>query len=397
MPVKIIVNNYEAGAPVILDGNATEADVVAGKTFYADDAETKKTGTNNNPFVDWLRIDDVAAGNIALLVADRPNLKYALVCTATDEAQYRVNWGDGTTDLHNSGVAAEHTYVLDSGTPCAIGYTMFKITISPVAGSGLLTAAMAKHSGIAASWCTGGLLAAAFNSDTLTSLSMFSGGEALFCPMFVYAKVISGDALADTSFMFYNCTSLAYVDVSALAAVTNAEGMFYNCPALAYVDVSTLIAIINARNMFGSCTSLAYVDVSALTAITNAQNMFSNCSSIANEDVSALTAVTNAQYMFSNCSSLVSVDISALVALTSVEAMFDSCQLLVSVTVKEDFDLDLNVSGSDVMGRAAVRAIIDKYKAACGNTLTLSGLTYATLIEADFTAATATGLTITHI
>ena len=72
--------------------------------------------------------------------------------------------------------------------------------------------------------------------------------------------------LTNTSFMFYNCSSLKSIDLSSFNTnnVTNMSYMFYNCFSLKSIDLSLFNTnnVINMSYMFYNCSSLKSIDLS---------------------------------------------------------------------------------------------------------------------------------------
>ena len=86
--------------------------------------------------------------------------------------------------------------------------------------------------------------------------------------------------------------------------------------------------------MFYNCNSLTYLDVSKFNTsnVTDMNSMFNNCNSLTYLDVSGFdtSKVTNMSLMFSHCSALTSLDLSAFNTsnVTSIEFLFYGDQLL---------------------------------------------------------------------
>jgi hypothetical protein len=284
---------------------------------------------------DWPSLNDCALGNIELIVNDQTMATYAFVCTTSAAANYQINWGDGNTIQYASGATAQHTYTVGSGTPCSLGYTTFKITISPVSGN-LTAFAVAPHS-LAVNIQYHAILSAYIRATSLTSLaSAFycATGARVYC--YQLESCIVSDVLPSCTTatnMFYTCYSLQSVNVSGMTAVTNATNMFNGCNSLQSVNVSGMTAVTTATNMFYACYSLQSVNVSGMTAVITAADMFYACYSLQSVNVSGMTAVTNATNMFYACYSLQSVNVSGMTAVTNATNMFNGCNSLQSVNV----------------------------------------------------------------
>ncbi len=292
------------------------------------------TTTYWQPPSDWINIDNVVDGNINLLVSDTTLATYAFACT-TDTGQYSINWGDGTTTLHDSATKAEHTYTVGTGQSCSRGYTTFKIVISPVGGN-LLTFKVDFHSlafqsqehGIL--WCVCGAthlisLANAFYNTV--------GGYVACKKLEAFKCAYTMPAVTDVSYMFQSCYSLQSIDISGMTALTSAGYMLNGCYSLRSIDISGMTALTDASYMFYSCHSLQSIDISGMTALTSVTNMLNGCCSLQNVNIGNLLVLTSASYMFQNCYSLQSIDISGMTALTSASHMFDGCCSLQNVNI----------------------------------------------------------------
>ena len=135
---------------------------------------------------------------------------------------------------------------------------------------------------------------------------------------FVGLQYFRTDQTENMSYMFYDCESLASLDVSyfATSQVTNMSDMFFGCESLASLDVSHFATsqVTNMSDMFSFCKRLASLDVShfATSQVTNMSCMFYDCESLASLDVSHFdtSQVKDMREMFSACKSLASLDVS---------------------------------------------------------------------------------------
>ena len=118
--------------------------------------------------------------------------------------------------------------------------------------------------------------------------------------------------VTDTSSMFTACTSLTKLDLSSFdtSNVTSMQGMFYNCSSLATLDVSNFDTsnVTSIGTMFSACSSLTTLDLSSFNTsnVTDMNNMFSSCSELTNLDLSNFDTsnVTDMRYVFYNCYNL---------------------------------------------------------------------------------------------
>ena len=148
--------------------------------------------------------------------------------------------------------------------------------------------------------------------------------------------------------MFYNCSSLASLDLSPLdtSKVESMYDMFYNCSSLASLDLSPLDTskVESMYDMFSGCSSLASLDLSSFdtSKVTDMSGMFSGCSSLKSLNVTSFDTckVTSMSAMFNSCTSLESLDLSSFNAssVTTMMVMFGNCPSLKSLTFSSRLD-----------------------------------------------------------
>lgn len=335
MPFKCLFRGG-GNTPNILDtsdANAVVDDLKKGKTGYVNGI--KITGKNNNLCIDWPLIDDVAIGNIAILVSDTCARTYAFLCT-TDSGKYRIDWGDGTYDDVDSGSPKQHTYALGGGIPCSLGYTTYIITISPSVGNNLLTFSTVGYD-LDDEYQYWGMLKIVFNSNTLTSVyQALVGGDNwnLYLPQLASIKFIHADSLITGESMSGNTTlPVRELDLSGLTSLENGEGMFYDLLGVAHIDTSSLSSVKNGYRMFRGLSALSKVDATTMVSLESAKSMFWYCFSLVEADLSNLTALTDITECFFGCFSLKTVNLSGLTALTDTASCFFNCYLLDSINL----------------------------------------------------------------
>ena len=143
--------------------------------------------------------------------------------------------------------------------------------------------------------------------------------------------------------MFYNCSSLASLDLSSFntSNVTNMKWMFYNCSSITSLDLSNFNTskVTTMWDMFNNCSSLTSLDLSGFNTskVTNMSWMFYYCSSLTSLDLSSFNTsdATDMSRMFSSCSSLTSLDLSSFNTskVTNMGDMFQSCTSLTSLNL----------------------------------------------------------------
>ena len=151
-------------------------------------------------------------------------------------------------------------------------------------------------------------------------------------------KNLDASDVAYTGFMFYDCRSLAALDLSAFNAanVESMYKMFYGCRSLTALDLSRFHTahVKDMSWMFFGCSGLTALDLSGFhTAhVTSMKRMFSGCSGLPTLDLSAFDTanVTDMSFMFDNCAALTALDLSAFhtANVTDMSFMFDNCAAL---------------------------------------------------------------------
>lgn len=115
--------------------NVLVRNIVDGKEQFAIESVTG-TAYGWQPQSDWAGVStfkQVADNEIHLLCADGD---IAFAVTVASSGTYSIDWGDGTTEtLRASGTTYQHRYTIGAGTPCAQGYTTFKIRIYAATGN----------------------------------------------------------------------------------------------------------------------------------------------------------------------------------------------------------------------------------------------------------------------
>ncbi len=151
----------------------------------------------------------------------------------------------------------------------------------------------------------------------------------------------------DSSKMFYNCKTLACIDVSNFdtANVKNISSMFSYCESLTSLDVTSFNTsnVTNLAFMFSGCKKLLAIDVSNFDTknCTDMKYMFFNCGALTSLDLSNFNTskVTNMDSMFSGCRKITELDISNFntAMVTDMYEMFNHCEELTVIDVS-NFD-----------------------------------------------------------
>ena len=127
------------------------------------------------------------------------------------------------------------------------------------------------------------------------------------------AVIEPGVSAKTCRYMFYDCSSLATLDLSGLetSKVTNMGYMFDDCSSLSSLDLSGFDTskVTDMGSMFSGCSNLTTLDLSGLdtSKVTDMGSMFSGCSSLTTIYASLgfdTGAVEESYSMFSGCSVL---------------------------------------------------------------------------------------------
>ena len=147
--------------------------------------------------------------------------------------------------------------------------------------------------------------------------------------------------MTNISFMFFKCSSLSNIDLSNFDTknATHIDGMFIGCNSLLNIDLSNFNTqnVINMRDMFYGCHSLTKINLSNFNTqkATDMRGMFEDCSSLSNIDLSNFNtqSAINMSCMFSGCSSLLKINLSNFNTqkVTNMSALFSGCSSLLNI------------------------------------------------------------------
>ena len=147
----------------------------------------------------------------------------------------------------------------------------------------------------------------------------------------------------DMNSMFYDCISLAELDVSSFdtSQVTDMRWMFYNCEGLEELDAGSFHTgrVTSMQSMFAGCRRLVNLNVSSFdtSQVTVMSNMFKGCEVLNGLDVSNFdtSQVTTMHDMFSMCNGLTELDISGFDTsqVKNISWMFYNCFRLTALDV----------------------------------------------------------------
>lgn len=313
----------------------------------------------------------------------------------TGTNQYSVDWGDGVTDLWNSGVQANHQYnytTLGTSVTTA-GYKTAIVQATPVSGNLTGITIQVKFPNnpslptVPAKW-----LDLSFGSPNCTSLSIGSSGPTVSLPFLQQARLysVASSYLTAAASLFAFCTSLQSVPVLNLApAYTSLNGTFNACLSLRISPTlpASSAATVDCTNMFASCSALDQFPTGAFAGITtnNIGSMFQNCTNLKTAP-SLITSATisSANSMFSGCVSLSAVPtISG--AIVNASSMFSGC---VSLKTAPWLNLGSLTDATSMFGSCTSLTTIPSY------TIGTSACTYGTMFNGCSSLQTVPKLTL---
>jgi hypothetical protein len=335
--VNVAVEN-ESGAPIGIfdedtgvwvvpdcqDGTVT---VNRDGVFFADvPVASGGTATVNVPQedwrrpLDWLPMPTVTSAQqtfvgLHAVIEDGDNYVAFLFTTST--GQYQVNWGDGTTTLHNSNTIAQHQYdfaTYDTGntTLTSRGYKQAMITVTPVSGNLLTCNFQQIFTAQNQPYSTGFL-------DCILSMPNASSGESiLFGGILVIHRYVERFDIKTIG----GCTALG---------VSANNGLFRGCTSLQSVPLFDTSGVINMREMFQGCRMLRTIPLFDTSGVTGTMlNMFNGSSIITIPQLNTAN-VTNMTNMFSACVTLQSIPQLNTSSVTEMAGMFFNCSSLNSI------------------------------------------------------------------
>jgi surface protein len=277
---------------------------------------------------DWLAMPTVLSTEDTFvgLYAIHPNgNNFAAFRFTTDTGQYQVDWGDGTVDLVNSNVVAEHTYDYVTYDPTdttlsSRGYKQAIIVVTPVTGELRTANFQLRRTTTPAQnlpYATGFLDCILSMPNANIGQSIIFGGPTVAHRYVERFDVKTIGACTNMALMFFNCSSLQSVPLFDTSIVTSMSGMFSTCPSLQFVPLFDTSIVTSMGNMFQGCFSLHSVPLLDTTSVTNMSGMFFNCTSLQFVPLFNTSSVTNMVNMFFNCSSLTSIPALSTAAITT--------------------------------------------------------------------------------
>jgi surface protein len=305
-----------------------------GVFFATQNVASGGTATVNVPSAEWVRpldwlpmptVTSAQQTFVGLHAVIENGDNYVAFRFTTSTGQYQVDWGDGTVDLVNSNVNAEHQYdfaTYDTGntTLTSRGYKQAMITVTPVSGN-LLTCNFQQR------FVTSPVQNQAYSTgflDCILSMPNASSGASIvfggFTVRHTYVErvnVLTIGSATNMSSMFVSCFSLQSVPLFNTANVTTMASMFFGCQSLNSIPLFNTANVTNIGSMFVNCYSLQSVPSFNTANVTSMNNMFQTCNSLQSVPLFDTVNVTNMAFMFFGCLSLNSIPALSTAAITS--------------------------------------------------------------------------------
>ena len=236
---------------------------------------------------------------------------YCAFLFTTSAGQYQVDWGDGTTTLHNSNTIAQYeynyaTYDVGNTTLSSRGYKQAIVTVTAVSGN-LLTCNFQQR--FVTSPVQNQPYLTGFLDCILSMPNGSSGASIIFGGSTVVHRLIER------------------FDIKTIGNVTNMNGMFQSCSRLQSVPLFNTSSVTSMSTMFTSCFSLQTVPLFNTASVTNMSLMFQSCG-IRTVPLFNTASVTTMGTMFQGCSSLQSVPLFNTLNVTNMDNCFGSCPSL---------------------------------------------------------------------
>ena len=224
---------------------------------------------------DWLAMPTVIDTDqtfVGLHAIHESGDNFAAMRFTTSAGQYQVDWGDGTTTLHDSAVTAEHeydyaTYDVGEATLSTRGYKQAIIVVTAVSGNLTICNLQQRYTGQTTTYVTG-FLDCILSIPNATSLGVVIGGTTVahrYVERFDVKTIGGCTSLAN---MFNNFSQLQSVPLFNTASVTLMNAMFSGCASLQSVPLFNTALVTNMSVMFNNCVSLQFIPAFNTASIT---------------------------------------------------------------------------------------------------------------------------------
>jgi len=270
---------------------------------------------------DWLAMPTVVSTDqtfVGLYAIFPSGQNWCTFRFTTSSGQYEVDWGDGTTTLHNSNTNAEHEYdysTYDTGntTLSTRGYKQAIIVVTPVSGNltgcnfqQIYTTTPSRSSeNLAFLDC----ILSMPNANTGQSI-IFGGGTVSHRYVERLEIKTIGNATS-LSNLFDKCSSLQSIPLFDTSNVTNFISMIRDCSSLQSIplfDTSNATSFLQFAQGCTSIQSIPHFDTSSATTMTTMLSACRSLRTIPPFDTSSITADFSGFAL--NCSQLCDIGLS---------------------------------------------------------------------------------------
>lgn len=153
--------------------------------------------------------------------------------------------------------------------------------------------------------------------------------------------------MKDCSYMFANCKSLIFIDLSLFNTkhVKNMSYMFYGCSKLTFIDLSSFDTseVTDMSHMFHECSNLSLIDLTTFNTskVRDMTFMFGKCENLNSINLSLFDThnVEYMTYMFAYCKNLTFIDLTMFDYSNVINKsfMFSHCLNLKEIKVRKEF------------------------------------------------------------
>lgn len=193
--------------------------------------------------------------------------------------------------------------------------------------------------------------------------------------------------------MFDHCTSLESVTITDSTVTTVASDAFLDCTSLASVTLPDTITTIQ-NGTFAHCAFTSFTFPSSLQFINTSG--FDTCPNLVSVDLPA-TLTNLASGVFYNCQSLTSVTLRSIPGGYGMNSVFSACTAIETFVIPSGWNVDLNLTFSNVLTHNTLVDIINNlydFSGGTAHTLTIGATNLAKLSAAEIAVATAKNWTV---
>jgi len=354
--------------------------------------------------LDWLPMPTVTSAQqtfvgLHAVIEDSDNYVAFLFTTST--GQYQVNWGDGTTTLHNSNTIAQHQYDFTNPTLNATltsrGYKQAMITVTPLSGNLLTCNFQQRYVTVPAqnqAYSTGFLDCILSMPNASSGQSIIFGGTTVRHSYVERFDIKTIGSATNLTSLFQNCFSLQSITWFNTQNVTNMNSMFFDCNSLRTIPLLDTSSVAGMAQMFRNCFTIQSIPLLDTSSANTMSSMLFGCSSLQSIPLLNTSLVQNMSNVFQNCSSLNSLPNLNTTSVTNQSNQFNSCNSLNRTNIVNR----QSVSFSNCqLSRDAIVEIFNNLATVTSATITITGNWGVTALSAaDLLIATNKGWTVTQ-